>query len=222
LTTAEKPDKPRKRLLDPTERFSEILFGLIMVLTFTCSFNVVRAGQGGVRKLLLTALGCNLAWGIIDAVFYLMGNFSELGHNLLTFRLVRKAANPNEGQRIIADAIPPVLVSVLPPGELELMRQRLLLMPEPPPRMRLKKDDWLAAVGVFFLVFLSTFPVVIPFIFFKDVTQALRISNGVAIVMLFVCGYVFADYAGLRPWKTGVALVVLGSAMVAVTILFGG
>ena len=81
--------------------------------------------------MLLTALGCNLAWGIIDAVFYLMGNYSELGHNLLTFRLVRRAANPNEGQRIIADAIPPVLVSVLPPGELELMRQKLLLMPEP-------------------------------------------------------------------------------------------
>ena len=75
---------------------------------------------------------------------------------------------------------------------------------------------------MFLLVFLSTFPVVLPFLFFNDATQALRISNGVAIVMLFVGGYAFADYAGLRPWKTGIAMVVLGAAMVAVSIVFGG
>ena len=219
---AEESNTSRKRLLDPAERLSEILFGLIMVLTFTCSFGVAHAGEMAVRKMLFGALGCNLAWGIIDAVFYLMGSFSELGHNLVTFRAVRKAKDPTEGQRIIGDAIPPVLVSVLPPGELELMRQKLLQMPEPPERMRLKKDDWLAAIGVFFLVFLSTFPVVIPFMFFRDVTKALRISNGVAIVMLFVSGYGFADYAGLHKWKTGVEMVVLGGAMVAVTIKFGG
>jgi len=32
------------RLLDPMERISEILFALIMVLTFTCSFSVAGAG----------------------------------------------------------------------------------------------------------------------------------------------------------------------------------
>ena len=123
---AEESNKPRKRLLDPSERLSEILFGLIMVLTFTCSFSAAHAGRSDVREMLLAALGCNLAWGIIDAVFYLMGCFSELGHNLITFRAVRKAADPSEGQRIIGDAIPPVLVSVLPAGELELMRQKLI------------------------------------------------------------------------------------------------
>ncbi len=34
--------KPSARLLDPMERVSEILFGLIMVLTFTCSFRTPR------------------------------------------------------------------------------------------------------------------------------------------------------------------------------------
>ncbi len=73
-------DKAEKRLLDPTERLSEILFGLIMVLSFTCSFSVAtERGRADVRNMLVAALGCNLAWGIIDAVFYLMGCFSELG-----------------------------------------------------------------------------------------------------------------------------------------------
>jgi hypothetical protein len=57
--------------LDPDESLGEILAGLIMVLTFTLAAGVIsRGGQDGVRTLLFAAVGCNLAWGIIDAVFY--------------------------------------------------------------------------------------------------------------------------------------------------------
>jgi hypothetical protein len=59
---------PHERALGPVERISEVLFALIMVLTFTCSFSVADAGREEVRTMLLGALGCNLAWGIIDAV----------------------------------------------------------------------------------------------------------------------------------------------------------
>lgn len=143
-----------------------------------------------------------------------MRYFSERAPNLLTFQAVRRATDPSEGRRVIAEAMSPVLVSLLPERKFELMRQKLLEMPEPSSYRRLRKDDWLAAVGVLFLVFLSTFPVVIPSMFFKDATRALRVSNGVAIVMLFLSGYGFADYAGLQPWKTGLAMVVLGAATV--------
>ena len=40
-------------------------------------------------------------------------------------------------------------------------------------------------------MFLSTFPVVIPFIFMSNVGPALRVSNAIAIVMLFLTGYAF-------------------------------
>ena len=72
------------------ERISEVLFGLIMVLTFTCSFSVAGAGHEEVRTMLVGALGCNFAWGIIDAVFYLMGSFSVLGQGILKLRALRK------------------------------------------------------------------------------------------------------------------------------------
>ena len=219
---SDEPNKSRKRLLDPMERISEILFGLIMVLTFTCSFSVAAAGRLEVRTMLLEALGCNLAWGIIDAVFYLMGCLSEQGHSIITLRAVRKAPDPGEAHRLIAGALPPRLASVLPETEFEVMRQKLAQLPEPPPYPRLDKDDWLAAAGVFLLVFLSTFPVVIPFIFIREPRLALRISNAVAIAMLFMAGYVFGRYSGFRPWKVGVAMVVIGIALVGVTIVFGG
>jgi len=86
--------RPSKSVLDPIARISEVLFGLIMVLTFTLSLNAAQAGQSEVRTMLLGALGCNLAWGIIDAAFYLMTSEAEKGEDLKAFRAVRSEANP--------------------------------------------------------------------------------------------------------------------------------
>jgi VIT family len=214
--------KSAKRLLDPMERISEILFGLIMVLTFTCSFSVAGAGRREVKEMLLGALGCNLAWGIIDAVFYLMSCLSEQGHGILTLRTLRKTADPAEAHRIIADELPPLLASVLPEAGFEVMRQKLSQLPEPPTHPRIAKDDWRAAVRVLLLVFLSTFPVAIPFIFIHQARLALRISNAVAIAMLFGCGYAFGRSSGFRPWQVGMVMVAVGVALVGITIVFGG
>ena len=214
--------KSTKRVLDPIERVSEVLFGLIMVLTFTGSLSVAEAGRDDVRTMLIGALGCNLAWGIIDGILYLMGCLAEKGRGLLTFRAVRKATDPQRAQRLIADALPPVVSSVLQPAELQAMHERLKQLPEPPERIRLGWNDWLGAVGVFFLVFLSTFPVVIPFTFMRNAGPALRASNVVAIVMLFLTGYAFGRMTGRRPWLVGISMVVLGSILVSITIALGG
>ena len=75
--------------------------------------------------------------------------------------------------------------------ELEAMRQRLIKLPESPQRARFTNDEWLAALDICLLVFLSTIPVIIPFLFIDELRPALRVSNAIAIVMLFMCGYVF-------------------------------
>ncbi len=214
--------KTSHRVLEPTERLSEVLFGLIMVLTFTGSLSLAEAGRGTVRTMLIGALGCNLAWGIIDGIMYLMSSLSERGHNIVTLRAVREATKPAAAHRIIADALPPVLASVLLPAEFEVMRQKLNQLPEPPARPRLSKNDWRGAFGVFLLVFLSTLPVVIPFVFLREAKLALRVSNGIAVVMLFLTGYGYGRYSGGRPWLTGLTMVVLGVACVGLTIALGG
>jgi len=211
-----------KRALDPIDRVSEVLFGLIMVLTFTGSLSVYEAGREDVRTMLVGALGCNLAWGLIDAVFYLMGCLAEKGRDLATFRAVREAPDPGRAQRLIADALPPVVASVLEGAELESMRVRLLALPNPPERARLGKDDGRGALGVFLLVFLSTFPVVIPFIVMRDPVPALRVSNAIAVVLLFAAGYAFGRLTGRGPVWMGSAMVLLGSILVGLTIALGG
>jgi hypothetical protein len=216
------PISSSKRVLDPVDRVSEVLFGLIMVLTFTGSLSVAEAGRDDVRAMLIGALGCNLAWGIIDAILYLMGCLAEKGRALAAFRAVRQAADPQQARRALAEALPPVIASLLEPAELDAVSARLARLPEPPAHVRLRKDDWLGAVGVFLLVFLSTFPVVIPFIVMRNAVPALRVSNAIAIVLLFATGWTFGRLTGRNPAWVGVSMVALGGVLVGLTIALGG
>ena len=209
------------RVLDPIDRVSEVLFGLIMVLTFTGALSVAEAGRDDVRAMLIGALGCNVAWGIIDAILYLMGSLADQGQGIKTFRAVR-AADLHTARLHVAGALPPVVASILTPAELEMIRQRLLQLPESRPRAGLAKDDLLGAAGVFLVVFLSTFPVVIPFIVMRNAGPALRVSNAIAIVMLFLTGWAFGRITGHRPWLVGLAMVLLGSTLAGLTMALGG
>jgi len=211
-----------KGVLDPVERLSEILFGLIMVLSFTCSISVATADREEVRAVLIGAIGCNLAWGIIDAVMYLMTVLIERGRSLTIARAVRASAGPEQGRQLVADALPGALGELFDAAALDSACQKLRAAPQLPQRPRFAGRDWVGAVGVFLLVFLSTFPVVLPFLFFSELHQAMRISNGVAIVMLYVTGHLMGRYAGLRPVPTGLVMMAIGIVLVGVTIALGG
>jgi len=210
------------RVLEPMERIGEVLFGLIMVLTYTGTLSVVTADRIQIRTMLIGALGCNLAWGIIDAGMYLMSRLHEQGRNILVLRAVRDMTNLDAARHAIANALPPLLASALPLNQLEIMREKLRQLPEPPMRPSLTKQDGIGAVAVCLLVFLSTFPVVLPFMFISDARPALRFSNAVAIAMMFICGYLFGQYAGLRPLVIGFLSVAIGCALVSVAIALGG
>lgn len=188
------------RFLDPIDRITEILFGIIMVLTITSTISAYTAGRAEVATMIVAALGCNLAWGIIDGGLYLMGCLEERGRFLLALRTVRQAHDSETGRRAIADVLPDWLTAVLSPEDLEPLRRKLYDLPDAPARPRFDKDDWLGALGVCLLVFGATIPLVIPFLVVGDVQLALRISNGVGIVMLFLCGYAYGKLTGLRPW----------------------
>jgi hypothetical protein len=213
--------EPSKPVLDPMERISEVLFGLVMALTFTCTLGAATADTIKVKTMLVAALGCNLAWGIIDAGVFLMARLSQRARNVAKWRAVRDATDVGAAQRVVADAMPPLLAAVLLAEQLEVMRQRLLQMPEPE-HPRLTKNEGLGALGICLLSFLSTFPIVIPFLLISETRAALRVSNAVAIAMLFLCGYAFGHYVGFRPWGMGLTMVGVGAALVGVAIALGG
>jgi VIT1/CCC1 family predicted Fe2+/Mn2+ transporter len=216
------PNRSNKRALEPAERIAEVLFGLIMVLTFTGSLSVAEAGTQEVRAMLIGALGCNLAWGVIDGLFYLMGCLAEKGRNLATYRAVLSAPTHEEARSLIASALPPVVAALLTADELDSLRERALKLPVPPSRPRLDWTDWIGAWAVFLLVFLATFPVALPFMFIHNGSFALRASNAVAVLMLLLAGIAYGRVIHRSPLAIGVAMVFIGLVIVTFTIALGG
>ena len=90
------------KYLNPASRLGEVLFGLIMVLTATLTAGLtVAEGKAGVRQLLLAALGCNIAWGIIDAIMYVMNCMTERSGKLRLLQEIQRAPDPSAALHII-------------------------------------------------------------------------------------------------------------------------
>ena len=200
---------------------SEVIFGLIMALTFTGTLSVATADRNEVREMLIGALGCNIAWGMVDAVMFLLATMTERRRNLALLREVRSRPGADRAQQLIADALPPVIASTMEPQELDVIRARLERLPDPG-AVSLSVGDFRAALTVFLLVFVATLPVAIPFAVFHDAHRALRVSNGIALVMLFAGGYYLGRHAEAHPLRTGAATLAVGVGLVWATIALGG
>lgn len=223
--TAASPDEvqaSRSRVLDPVDRISELLFGLFMALTFVGAVSVADPGRAQIHELYVTALGCNLAWGLVDAVMYLVRTITERGRSITLLRSVRAATNAAIGRGLIRDSFTPVVASLVSDPALESVRERMLAIPDVSERPKLQAKDFQAALAIFLIVVASTFPVVLPFALIADVGAAKMASRVVALVMLFLAGLALGRYAGYGSWKVGLMMTGLGAAVVAAVIALGG
>jgi hypothetical protein len=211
-----------EKAIDPISRISEVLFGLIMVLSFTGSISVVSDGKAEIKDLLWAALGCNLAWGIIDAVFYLMSRLFQNGHGHSVLKKLKSIDDKAEGRKLITNELPPVISAILTPEEVDHLRERLVKIEDFTKPALLKLSDLRTAFMILLLVFTCTFPVALPFIFINNTSLALRLSNGIALLILFIGGFSVGKYAGFRPTVSGLAILLLGIILVGITMALGG
>ena len=209
-------------VLNPVDRISEVLFGLIMVLTFTGAISVATEGRQEIRELLWAALGCNVAWGLVDAIMYMMNVLAERGHGVLIYKKILGTKATGEVRNILRGEIQPLVSRLLTDNELDNIGERLRKLPEPTRGSLFSGRDLWSCVQIFFLVFLCTFPVALPFALFEEVAFALRASNGVALLMLFVGGWLVASYAGFRRIGTAIVYTLIGVLLVAMTMALGG
>jgi len=133
---------------------------------------------------------------------------------------VQGSADASAARRVIAGELPDGLGAASGEDMLEAIRQKLVRMPVS--RATLDRRDLGAALGVFALVVLVTFPVVFPFLIFRDVWFAMRVSNGVALAILFGYGHLLGRYSGGTPWKFGLSVTLVGVALVAIIVALGG
>ena len=211
----------REPLLDPIDRISEVLFGLIMAVTFVGAVSVATAGREDVRTAIAAALGCNLAWGLVDAVMYVVRTVTGRTRNRTLASRVA-SADPEAARLFIGDALPDDVASVTGPEEIEGMRRRLLAL-RPDERPLLRPRDFAEALGVFLWVVAATFPVAVPFLLTDDVALAMRISQGTTLVMLFIAGLGLGRYAGHpKPFLTGIFAAAFGAVLIAAVKALGG
>jgi VIT1/CCC1 family predicted Fe2+/Mn2+ transporter len=107
-------------------------------------------------------------------------------------------------------------------AEVEAMRGRILALPSLPPRPKLQGGDLLSALAIFLVVVASTFPVVLPFVFFDDVGIAKNVSRAIALAMLFSGGLALGRYAGYGGLRVGFMMAGLGTALVLAINALGG
>jgi VIT1/CCC1 family predicted Fe2+/Mn2+ transporter len=168
------------------------------------------------------ALGCNLAWGLVDAVMYLVRTVTDRGRYLTLVRSVREAKDADAGRKIIERSLSQAMAGLVSTAEVEAMRGRILALPSLPPRPKLQGGDLLSALAIFLVVVASTFPVVLPFVFFDDVGIAKNVSRAIALAMLFSGGLALGRYAGYGGLRVGFMMAGLGTALVLAINALGG
>ena len=216
------------RYLDPASSLSEVLFGLIMTLTFTLGAGIIIQDEGreGARQLLIALIGCNIAWGVIDAALYITGILFDRGRLNRLAQAVNEAPDERSAVTLIASELDELLENVTDASDREALYRRIAsnlrtragesISPE------IGKADLLGAFTSFWLVVLASAPAAIPFLMFDDAYLALRISNAVLLGILFATGYWWARYTLGKPWIVGFGFLLGGIVLVAIAIALGG
>jgi len=213
------------RYLDPSETLLEVLFGLIMALTITAGARLLseRADIVGV-ELALALLGCNVAWGVIDGAFYLLGTQFSRNRRVQLVKRLRAASTEEEAMAALKDEFDlEGEPSMRPQDEARFHRSLLeLLRHAATDRARLQANDWVAAALIVVLVSATAIPGLIPLLMLQDGFTALRVANALQVGLLFFTGYWWAHYSGGNRWYTGLAIALLGTVLVLLAVPLGG
>jgi hypothetical protein len=213
------------RYLDPLDRLSEFLFGLIMVLSFTLGAGlIVGEDEQATRQMLLTIIGCNIAWGLIDGAMYIINGLCERSGKARLLDALRHSASEQDALAMVGGALDARLEPFTSAEERSHLYTEVLqrLRNVSPQRTRLTREDLGGALACFMLVLLSTVPAVLPFLFIDDRYLALRISNLLLIGLLFLTGWRWARATHSNPWVFGTFFLLAGLGMVAIAMVFGG
>jgi hypothetical protein len=219
--TPQEPTTQREPILGPVERVSEMLFGLFMAVTFVGAISAASPSTE-IRAMFWAALGCNLAWGLVDAVMYLVRNLTERGKTLSLALAVRSAPDAETGRQHVERALSKVAAKLISPAEIEAIRARIVALPELPKRPSLDRRDALAGLAIFCIVVLATFPVVLPYLLISDVDTAKIVSRVLTLSMLFAGGLALGRYAGTGSLRVGFSMMALGTAVIVAIMALGG
>lgn len=221
------------RLLDPIDRLSETIFSILILLTFTLAFRIIKLGDDPnqpippsyVNELLLGAAGATLAWGIIDGIMYALLAMFERGERHRLLRQLQTAHTEEESVQIVAGELDHILEPITGETQRRALYQDVLehLRDGTPQPIGLTREDVAGGFGSVLVAVIAVLPSFAPFlIFYSNPALAIRASNVVSFMVLFISGYQWGKYTGADPWRTGLLLAAIAAVMVLIAIPLGG
>jgi hypothetical protein len=219
--------------LDPIDALFVIFYSILFALLFTLSYAVLiyhgvisssfATGYG--QELFLTILGAITAWGIIDGVLYVLGeNFARSERRRL-LQYVQASENDEEAVTAIAYELDFILEPITNDEQRRALYHEIKahLSTAEPQAMGIQRADMIGAVATVGLYILAVLPSLLPLLLLPDNTAlAIRISNAVSFIVVFITGYIWGIHTGTNPWKKGLLLSSVCLAMVLVAMLIGG
>jgi hypothetical protein len=213
------------RHLDPGTTLAELIFGLLMVLTFTLGARLLGPEEPtDGRELLIAAIGCNVAWGIIDGFLYVLGCVFERLRVVNVRESLRGARDDPAAVAVLQAELGGGLADLGDPSHRIRFYASIVAAArnEPGARPRLLPEDLRGAVRVFFLVVATAVPAALPFFVWDDAYTALRVSNALLLACLFVVGFLWGRHVGARPLFAGTLIMSIGVVLVLIAIPLGG
>lgn len=221
------------RYLDPVDRLAEVIYGVLIVMTFTMAFRGIDAyylqeshdvATQMVSRLFLAAFGCTIAWGLIDGVMYILTSLFERAERQRVVRAAHEAQSEDDAVTVLADELDDSLLEALTQEERDKLYRALFrrFHTKPLRENSIRRDDIYGAIAVFLLAVFATLPVALPFLISRDPFVAIRLSNIIAISILFFVGFRWAKYIYANPWLVGSALAIFGFVIVLIAIPMGG
>ncbi|MFV3306756.1 hypothetical protein ACNFBT_15915 [Pseudomonas sp. NY15181] len=206
----------------PFDRLSEGAFGVVMALTIISVIPAAAQGAGR-HDLIVAALGCNLAWGIVDAMMTLVGIRVRLEHDHDRLHALRGAKEERGFREGLRDFLPDAVVDGMLPEEVQRMRRNLLASDMGTGAApRLGRQHWLAWPLLGMHTFAATLPIILPLLLIPDDLLALRAAQVVGLAMLFLLGWRLARWSGGSPWRSSLGFTGLGVAMTGICLALGG
>lgn len=220
-------------LIDPIDWLSETIFSILIFLTFTLAFRIIKPYGASAQlisaeianELLIAALGAVLAWGVIDGIMYALISLFERGERHRLLRDLQAAETEQEALEVIAEDMDYLLEPITGEDERQALYRNIYehLRNSQPRKIGLRTEDITGALGHVVVAILAVIPSVIPFIVLRhDYNLAIRVSIIVSFVVLFIAGYRWGAYTGANPWKTGLLLLAVAAALVLIAIPLGG
>lgn len=211
------------RHLDPADRLGEILFGLIMALGI---IGAVRLGVEDLsnRSMFIAILGCNLAWAVVDGVMYVLVAVFEQGRRYRIARRIQAGGSDEQAIGLIHKELGDQLERLCSPEALQLFYGDVLktVRAAGPLRASVHRTDVLGGIAAAFVIMLATAPILVPYLVIRTPLVAVRVSEGIAVTLLFFLGAWWGRVVGANSFGTGLILTLIGGALVAVTIFLGG